>query len=107
MPIDARELGLEAVFYAFLGVLVGIQLAGLVVAAAASVLGGRRFGLGSFGMGLVVVIAAAVDAVVIWRTVGGEVTGWDLVWAAGLTMAGFWSLRRLGQPPHPPTDGTR
>jgi hypothetical protein len=104
MPIDARELGLEAVFYAIIGVLVGILLAGLVVAAAASVLGGRRFGLGSFGMGLVVALAAVVDAVVIWRTVGGDVTGWDLVWEVGLTAAAVWSLRRLALPPHTPTD---
>lgn len=104
MVIDASELGLEAVFYAILGVLVGIPLAGLAVAAVASVLGGRRFGLGSIGMGLVVAIATVVDAVVIWRTVSGEVTGWDLLWAAGLTVAGVWSLRRLASPPHPSTD---
>ena len=39
MVIDASELGLGAVIYAILGVLVGVPLAGLLIAALASELG--------------------------------------------------------------------
>ena len=98
MVIDASGLGIEVVLWAIVGLLVGVSLAGLMVAAAASWLGGRQFGLGSIGMGVVVAVATAVDVVVIWRTIGGEVTGWDLVWAAGSTAAGIWSVRRLSSP---------
>lgn len=103
--MDSSESGLEAVLYAIAGVVVGMLLAGVVVAVAASRLGGRHFSLLSIGMGLVVVIATAVDAVVIWRAVAGDVTGWDLVWAAVLTLAGVWSVRRLASPPQRPTRG--
>ena len=99
MVIDANELGLEVVVYAILGVLVAVPLGGLLVAAVASGLGGRRFGFGSIGMGIVVSLAAGVVFVVAWRTIRGEVTGWDLLWAAGLTVAAVWSLRRLVLPP--------
>jgi len=94
--MDSSGVGLEAVFYAVAGVIVGVFLAGLVIAVAASSLGGRGFGPVSLLLGLVVAIATVVDVVVIWRTVGGEVTGWDLLWAAALTVAGVWSARRLG-----------
>ncbi len=106
MVIDASELGIEAAIYAILGVLVGVPLAGLLVAAVASGLGGRRFGFGSIGMGIVVSLATGVLVVVIWRTIGGEVTGWDLLWAAGLTVSAVWSLRRLALPPHASTERT-
>lgn len=99
MVIDASDSGLDAVIYAIIGVLVAVPLAGLLVAAAASGLGGRRFGFGSIIMGIVVSVAAVVVVVVLWRTIGGDVTGWDLLWAAGLTMAAVWSLRRLAAPP--------
>ena len=107
MVVDASELGLEAVFYAILGVLVSVPLAGLVIAVVASRLGGRQFGFGSIGMGIVVSVAAVVVVIVLWRTIGGEVTGWDLVWAAGLTVAAVWSLRRLAVPPQAPSTRTR
>ena len=93
--MDASELGFEAVVYAILAVLLGVPLVGLIIAAAASRLGGRRFGLGSIIMGIVVSIAAVVVVVVFQRTVSGEVTGWDLLWGAGLTVAAVWSLRHL------------
>lgn len=47
MVIDASELGIEAVIYAILAVLVSVPLVGLLIAAVASRLGGRRFGFGS------------------------------------------------------------
>lgn len=99
MPIDASELGLEAMLSAILGVLAGVPLAGLLIAALASGLGRRRFGFGSVAMGIVVSIAALVVVVVLWRTIGGEVTGWDLLWATGLTAAAAWSLRKLASRP--------
>jgi hypothetical protein len=99
--MNSSDLGVEAVLFTIVGVIAGVLLAGFVVAMAASSLGGRRFGLLSIGMGLVVVIATVVDAVVIWRTVEGEVTGWDLLWAACLTVVGVRSFRRLMSPPHP------
>jgi hypothetical protein len=102
--VDSSDVGIEAALYAIVGVVVGILLAGVVVAMAASLLGRRRFGLLSIGMGLVVAIATVVDVVVIWRFVGGEATGWDLLWAAGLTVAGGGSLHRLAAPPHPSAD---
>jgi hypothetical protein len=83
---------------AVIGTLVGLLVAGLVLAGIASWVGGRHFGPVSVFRGLVVALAVAVDLVVIWRTIGGEVTGWDLLWAAGLTVAGGWSLRRLAAP---------
>ena len=98
--MDSSALGLEAVLYAIAGVVVGMILAGVIVAVAASWLGGRQFSLLSIGMGLVVAIATVVDVVVIWRAVAGEVTGWDLLWAAVLTLAAVWSVRRLASPPH-------
>jgi hypothetical protein len=104
MVIDANELGIEAVIYAILAVLVGVPFVGLLIAAVASRLGGRRFGLGSIGMGIVVSAAAIVDVVVLQRTISGEVTGWDLLWAGGLTVAAVWSLRRLALPPRAPTE---
>ena len=99
MVIDSSDLGLEAVLYAIAGVALGILLAGVLVAVAASRLGGRHFSLLSIGMGLVVAIAAVVDVVVIWRAVTGEVTGWDLLWAAALTLGAGWSVRRLSSQP--------
>ncbi len=98
MVIDANGLGIDAVISAIFVVLVSVPLVGLVIAAVASRLGGRRFGFGSIGMGIVVAVAAGVDLVVLWRTIGGEVTGGDLLWAGGLTAAAVWSLRRLSLP---------
>ncbi len=96
--MDASGVGLEAVFYAVAGAVVGVFLAGLVIAVVASLLGGRGFGPVSLILGLVVAVVTVVDVVVIWRIVGREVTGWDLLWAAGLTVAGVWSMRRLASP---------
>ena len=104
--IDAGELGLEALIAAILGVLLGVPLAGLLVAALASGLGRRRFGFGSAAMGTVVSIAALVVAVVLRRTVGGEVTGWDVVWATSSTVAAAWSLRTLARRPQGSTERT-
>jgi hypothetical protein len=106
MVIDANELGIDAVVYAILAVLVGVPLVGLLIAAVASRLGGRRFGFRSTGMGTVVSVAAVVDAVVLQRTISGEVTGWDLLWAGGLTVAAVWNLRRLAVPLRAPTETT-
>ena len=106
MVIDASELGLEAVIYAILAVLVSVPLVGLLIAAVASRFGGRRFGFGSIGMGIVVSVAAIVVVVVLQRTMSGDVTGWDLLLAAGLTVAAVWSLRRLTLPRRASTDTT-
>jgi len=106
MVIDVSEAGLEAVIYAILAALVSVPLFGVVIAAVASRLGGRRFGFGSIGLGIVVSVAAVVVVVVLQRTVSGEVTGWDLLWAAGLTVAAVWSLRRLALPRRASTDTT-
>ena len=103
LVIDASEFGIDAVVYAVLAVLVGVPFVGLLIAAVASRLGGRRFGFGSIGMGIVVAVAAVVDVVVLQRTISGEVTGWDLLWAGGLTLAAVWSLRRLALPLRVPT----
>ena len=106
MVIDASELGLEAVISAILGVLLGVPLAGLLIAALASGLGRRRIGFGSVAMGIVVSTAALVVVVVLWRTIGGEGTSWDLLWATGLTVAAAWSLRRLALRPQASTERT-
>ena len=104
--MDASEFGLEAVVYVILAVLVGVPLVGLLIAATASRLGGRRFGFASIGMGIVVSVATVVVVVVLQRTISGEVAGWDLLWAAGLALAAVWSLRRLAMPQRPSTDAT-
>jgi uncharacterized protein (DUF486 family) len=104
--VDASEFGLDAVVYAILGVVVGVPLVGLLIAAAASRLGRRRFGFTSIGMGIVVSVATVVVVVVLQRTISGEVTGWDLLWATGLTMAAVSSLRRLALPQRASTDTT-
>ena len=70
--MDASEFGLEAVIYAILAVLVGVPLVGLLIAATASRLGGRRFGFGSIGMGIVVSVASVVVVVVLQRTISGR-----------------------------------
>lgn len=98
MVVDASELGLEAAIYAVLAVLVGVPLAGLAIAGVASSLGRRRFGFVSVGIGIVVAVAALVVVVVLRRTMSGEVTDWDLLWAAGAALAGGWCLRRLALP---------
>jgi hypothetical protein len=102
--VDADEFGLEAVIAAILAVLVSVPFLGLLIAAAASRLGGRRFGLGSIGLGIVVCVAPVVLVVVLQRTISGDVTGWDLLWAAGLTVAAVWSLRHLASPQRTSTD---
>jgi uncharacterized protein (DUF486 family) len=104
--VDASEFGLDAVVYAILAVVVGVPLVGFLIAAVASRFGGRRFGFTSIGMGIVVAVATVVVVVVLQRTISGEVTGWDLLWAAGLTVAAVWSLRRLTLPQRAPTDAT-
>jgi ABC-type thiamin/hydroxymethylpyrimidine transport system permease subunit len=104
MVIDVDELGIGAVLLAIIGVLAGVLLVGLIVAAAASRLGGRRFGFTSICLGIAVSLSAGVVFVVVRRTIDGEVTGWDLLWAAGLAMAAVWSLRRLAARPHPPPE---
>jgi ABC-type thiamin/hydroxymethylpyrimidine transport system permease subunit len=104
--VDAGEFGLEAVVYAILAVLVGVPLVGLLIAATASRLGGRRFGFASIGMGIVVSVATVVVVVVLQRTINRAVTGWDVLWAAGLAVAAVWSLRRLASPQRAPADTT-
>jgi hypothetical protein len=74
MVLDAGGFGLEAVIYAILAMLVGVPLVGLLIAAAASRLGGRQFGAWSVGMGIVVSVATVVVVVVLQRTISGEVT---------------------------------
>lgn len=105
MVIDVGELGVEVVIYAILAVLTSVPLVGLGVAAVASRLGGRQFGFGSIGMGMVISVAAVVVVVVLQRTISGE-TGWDLLWAAGWTLAAVWCLRRLALPQRAPTEST-
>jgi hypothetical protein len=57
-------------------------------------------------MGIVVSVATVVVVVVLQRTISREVTGWDLLWAAGLTVAAVWSLRHLAVPQRTSTDAT-
>ena len=104
--MDASEFGLDAVVYAILAVLVGVPLVGFLIAATASRFGGRRLGFASIGMGIVVSVATVVVVVVLHRAISGEVTGWDLLWAAGLTVAAVWSLRRLTLTQRASTDAT-
>jgi len=97
MVIDASELGLEAVFYAILGVVVGVAVLGFAISVLTARLGGRRFGFASVGFGLVVSTAAFVAIVVIARTVDGEATRWDWLWMVGLATAAAWCVRQLMQ----------
>ena len=104
--MDASEFGLDAVVYAILAVLVGLPLVGLLIAATAGRLGGRRSGLASIGMGIAVSVATVVVVAVLQRTINGEATAWDLLRPAGLTVAAVWSLRRLAPPQRAFTDTT-
>ena len=97
MVIDASELGLEAVFYAILGFVVGVAVLGFAIAVLAARLGGRSFSLVSVGFGLVVSTAAVVAIVVLARTVDGEATSWDWLWTVGLATAAAWCVRQLMQ----------
>lgn len=99
MVIDGGELGLEAVFYTILGLVVGVAVLGFAIAVLAARLGGRSFGVASVGFGLVVSTAAVVAIVVIVRTMNGEATRWDWLWAVGLAAAAAWCARRLMQQP--------
>lgn len=97
MVIDASELGLEAVFYAILGLVVGVAVLGFAIAVLTARLGGRSFGFASVGFGLVVSTAAVVAIVVLARTVDGEATSWDWLWTVGLATAAAWCVRQLRQ----------
>ena len=97
MVIDASELGLEAVFYAILGLVVGVAVLGFAIAVLTARLGGRSFGFASVGFGLVVSTAAVVAIVVLARTLDGEATRWDWLWAVGLATAAAWCARQLMQ----------
>ena len=61
MVIDASELGLEAVFYSILGLVVGVVVLGFAIAVLAARLGGRTLGFASVGFGLVVVVGPGDD----------------------------------------------
>jgi len=97
MVIDANELGLEAVLYAIVGAIAGVVVLGLAISVLAARLGGRRPGLASVGFGQVVSLAALVATLVIARTMDGEATRWDWLWAIGLATAAAWCGRRLMQ----------
>ena len=95
MVVNASELDLNGVLWAILGIAGGVLLFAVATALVAVRLGRRRFGISSVLLGLVIAIAVVVDAVVVSRTLSGEVTGWDLLWAVGLAGAGVLSSRRL------------
>jgi hypothetical protein len=98
MVIDADKLDLTGLLYAIIGIGVGILVAGLLIAIVAGRMGGRRFGVRSIALGLVIAVALFVDVVVASRTLSGDVTGWDVLWAAVLTAGAGWCVRRLGPP---------
>lgn len=100
MVIDANDLDLDGVLYAIVGVGVGVLVSALAVAWVAARLGRHRLGFVSIVLGLVIAVALLVDVVVASRVVSGDVTGWDLLWAAGLTAAGVLCSRRLALAPH-------
>lgn len=95
MPIDASELGLEAVFYAVVGTVGGVLVSSIVLALVVSRWHRRELRPMHLLQSLVVVVAVVVVTVVVWRTIEGDVTGWDLVWAFGLAAAAWWSGARL------------
>ena len=83
--IDTGDLDLTGVFVLVALVVVGVPALGLLITFATVRVGPLRLGPASVALGLVTAITIVVDAVVGWRTLRGEATGWDLVWAAGLT----------------------
>lgn len=103
--MDARDLGLEALLLAIIAAMAGLIVSAVVIAVIASWLGGRSVGPSSIGLAMVAGTAAVVDILVISRSISGEVTGWDLLWAGAMTMAGGWAVRRLASPSHRGTGG--
>ena len=85
MVINAEDLDLTGVFVVVALVVLVVPALGLLITFAAVRFGPLEFGPGSVALGFVAAIAAVVDVVVGWRMLRGEVTAWDVVWAAGLT----------------------
>jgi len=95
MPIDASELGLEAVLYAVLGTVAGVLASSIGLALVVSRWRRRELRPTHLLQSLVVVVAVVVITAVVWRTIEGDVTGWDLAWVFGLAAAAWWSGARL------------
>jgi hypothetical protein len=94
MVIDAHELGVGGVLVAIGATVAGLLCAALLIGMLFARVGSDRFRIWSMASGLVIALALLVDVVVVSRALAGEVTGWDLVWAAGLTAAAVWAVRR-------------
>jgi hypothetical protein len=94
MVIDADELGIGGVLVAIGATVAGLLCAALLIGILLARVGGGRFRIWSMASGLVIALALLVDVVVVARALAGEVTGWDLIWAAGLTAGGAWAVRR-------------
>lgn len=90
--IDPEGLDIEAVIYAIVGVVVGVLLAGVLIGIVVRRVDGRRLPV-ALCFGIVAATALVVDAVVLSRTLSGDVTIWDVCWAVGLTTAAGWSWR--------------
>ena len=95
MVVNASELDLSPVFWAILGITGYMLMMSFAVAVLAAHFGVRRFGIPSLSLGLMIAIAVLVDAVVLFRTVHGAATAWDLLWAVGLASVGVLCARRL------------
>lgn len=91
--IDSNGLGVDGVIVAAVGVVVAVLVTGLLIGLVAGRLAGCRPPI-AIGFGMSCAVALVVDAVVVARTLSGEVTVWDVIWACGLTTAAL-SLWRL------------
>lgn len=94
--IDPDGLDVNGVVYTVVGVIAGVLVTGVLIGLAASRVTERRAPIAIL-FGIVAATAFAVAAVVVTRTLSGEVTAWDLCWVIGLTGATGW-LWRLSTP---------
>jgi hypothetical protein len=83
--IDPSELDIDGVIRAVVGVVATVVLAGVLVGVVVNRFGGRRLPAALF-FGVVAAVALAVDVVVVARALSGDATGWDILWAVGLTL---------------------
>lgn len=95
MVINAGELDLDGALWAILGLAGYTLMVPVAVALVAARLGGRRFGIRSVAVGLVIAIAVLVAVVVLLRTLGGEATVWDVLWTVSLTAVAVVGARGL------------
>ncbi len=54
-----------------------------------------RTSVRGFGLGFITVVCAEIATVVVWRAVGGEMTGFDALWLLGVVAVGTASALGL------------